>query len=157
MCHLSFHCCVSEGNAGTLLQYHVCHIYLIINDFHRQVWSLTLWCCTYSKAFGLEMKCCRYRFQWEGQIETLVCRTSVMERFPDRPVQFNSKASKATLQTCPAWLDVLKSLRCSYVVWQIAFFSTEQLIFLNLYLVFIPASFLDWMLNYRQYSLFLPV
>lgn len=61
-----------------------------------------------------------------------------MERFADRPVQFNSKASKATLQTRSAWLDVLKSLRCSYVDWQIAFFSPVQLIFLSLYLVSNP-------------------
>lgn len=55
-----------------------------------------------------------------------------MERLPDRPVQFNSKASEATLQTYSAWLHVLKSLVCSYVLWQIAFFSTVQLIFLSL-------------------------
>lgn len=55
-----------------------------------------------------------------------------MERFFDRPVQFNSKASEATLQTCSAWLHVLKSLVCIYVLWQTAFFSTVQLIFLSL-------------------------
>lgn len=38
----------------------------------------------------------------QGQTETLVWRTSVMERLPDRPVQFYGKASEAALQTCSA-------------------------------------------------------
>lgn len=121
--------------------------------FNCQLSSITPWCCVDSKAFSFEMKCCKNMFGKEGQTESLVCRTSVMERFPDRPVQFNSKASKAALQTCSAWLDVLKSLCCSYVVWQIAFFSTVQLIFLSLYLVFIPAPLLNWMLNYTVFTL----
>lgn len=93
-------------------------------------------CCIDSKGFGLEIKS-RHMLKQEGQTETLVWRSSVMERLPDRPVQFYGKASEAALQTCSAWLDVLKSLCCSYVVWQIAFFFTVQLIFLSLYLIFI--------------------
>lgn len=34
-----------------------------------------------------------------GQMETHVCGAGVMERSPDRPLQFNSKAGQATLQT----------------------------------------------------------